>query len=69
MMKNLLICKKACPIVAEKDHEIACLKLDLKQANTRINILLAGKSENEKRIAKARQALFGVVDINIVGGP
>ena len=62
-------CGLVCPVIAEKDHEIACLKLDLKHANARINILLASKHEDEKRIAKARQALFGVVDINIVDKP
>ena len=77
-MKKIIerTCGKACPVVkglkdqiAVKDHEIACLKLDLKQAQHNINVLAASKRENERRMAKARQALFGIVDINIVGGP
>ena len=68
-MKNLLICKKACPIVAEKEHEIACLKQELNKAHARINILIAGKRDNEIRIQKAKEALFSLPDSNITGGP
>lgn len=36
----------------------------------RINQLIEGKREDERRIAKARQALFGVLDQpKIIGGP
>ena len=36
----------------------------------RINQLIEGKREDERRIAKARQALFGVLDEpKITGGP
>jgi len=68
-MSKFLPCKNICPIVAEKNHEIACLKQEVSKLDARINILIAGRAEDEKRIARARQALFGVVDINIVGGP
>ena len=75
-MKNLLICKKACPIVAELNHEIACLKQENKslrnsetKLRARINILIAGKRDNEIRIQKAKEALFSLPDSNITGGP
>jgi len=55
-------CGRICPIIAEKDHEIACLKLDLKQARVRLKLLIEINAENEKRVAKARQALFGITD-------
>ena len=68
-MKNLLICKKKCPIVAERDHEIACLKQELNKAHARINILIAGKRDNEVRIQRAKEALFSLPDSPITGGP
>lgn len=56
--------------IDERDHEIASLKLDLKQAYHKINVLTASNRENERRIAKARQALFGIIqDVKIIGGP
>ena len=55
-------CGRICPIIAEKDHEIACLKLDLKQARVRLKLVIEINAENEKRVAKARQALFGITD-------
>jgi len=55
-------CGRICPIIAEKDHEIACLKLDLKQARVRLKLVIEINAENEKRVAKARQALLGITD-------
>ena len=75
-MKKLLVCEKVCPIVAEKDHEIACLKQENKslrnsetKLRARINIMIAGKRDNEIRIQKAKEALFSLPDSNITGGP
>tara|TARA_Y100000361_G_C10913410_1_gene215147 strand:- start:293 stop:520 length:228 start_codon:yes stop_codon:yes gene_type:complete len=75
-MKKLLVCEKVCPVVAELKHEIACLKQENNslrkketKLNARINILIAGKRDNEVRIQKAKEALFSLPDSNITGGP
>lgn len=75
-MKNLLICKKKCPIVAEKDHEIACLKQELKSARrseskmlARLNLLIAARRDDEIRIERAKEALFSNPESRITGGP
>lgn len=42
----------------------------VQRREVRINQLIEGKREDERRIAKARQALFGVLDEpKITGGP
>lgn len=42
----------------------------IERREVRINQLIEGKREDERRIAKARQALFGVLDEpRITGGP
>jgi hypothetical protein len=42
----------------------------VQKREVRINQLIQSKREDERRIAKARQALFGVLDQpKIVGGP
>ena len=42
----------------------------VQRRDARINQLLQGKRDDERRIAKARQALFGVLDEpKITGGP
>ena len=67
-MKNLLICKKACPIVAEKEHEIACLKQEnesLRKQNERLRQSVRG---HENRIARVRQAALGYLDYEIGSG-
>ncbi len=75
-MKNLLVCQKVCPIVAEKNHEIACLKQENKslrsreiKLNARINLLIASQKDNEARIQNAKAALFNLPDSKITGGP
>ena len=75
-MKKLLICKNACPIVAELEHEIACLRRELKQARkseskmlSRLNILIAAKKDDEIRIQRAKEALFRNPESRITGGP
>ena len=43
---------------------------NVERRDVRINQLIEGKREDERRIAKARQALFGVLDEpKITGGP
>ena len=76
-MKKLLICKSVCPIVRklQEENEVLKAKLSLAYENAqkrgvRINQLVEGKREDERRIAKARQALFGILDQpKITGGP
>jgi hypothetical protein len=75
-MKKLLVCEKVCPIVAEKDHEIACLKRENKallsreiKLNARINLLVASRRDDEIRIQNAKAALFDLPDSKITGGP
>ena len=42
----------------------------VQRREVRLNQLIEGKREDERRIAKARQALFGVLDEpKITGGP
>lgn len=70
-------CGTVCPVVKGLKDQIAVLEAQLERAekmNVRqfdqINRLNEGKKENERRIAKARQALFGILDQpKIVGGP
>ncbi len=75
-MKKLLVCEKVCPVVAEKDHEIACLKQENKalrsreiKLNARINLLIASRRDDEIRIQNAKAALFDLPDSKITGGP
>ncbi len=68
-MKKLLVCEKVCPVVAEKDHEIACLKQELTKAHARINLLIASRRDDEIRIQNAKAALFDLPDSKITGGP
>ncbi len=70
-------CGKVCPVVKNLKDQIAVLEAKLERAekmNVRqfdqINRLTEGKEEGDRRIAKARQALFGILDQpKIVGGP
>ena len=61
-MKNLLLCKSVCPIVAEKDHEIACLKQENKALRSRNDLLRQRCRGHENRIARVRQAALGYLD-------
>ena len=58
-------CAKVCPVIAElrKENELLKSKLELEQK--RNVILTQSKRDNEKRIAKIRQAAFGIVDWGI----
>jgi len=67
-MKNLLICKKACPIVAEKDHEIACLRQENKSLRKQNDTLRQRCRGHEDRIAKVRQVALGYLDYEIGNG-
>jgi len=64
-MSKFLPCKSVCPVVAElrKENELLKAKLELEQKRTAI--LIQSKRDNEKRIAKIRQAAFGIVDWGI----
>ena len=67
-MKNLLICKKACPIVAELNHEIACLKQENKSLRKQNGTLRKQVKGHENRIARVRQAALGYLDNEIGSG-
>ncbi len=70
-------CGKVCPVVKGLEDKIAVLEAQLRRSSEmnerqfdQINRLVEGKKDSERRIAKARQALFGVLDQpKIVGGP
>jgi hypothetical protein len=71
-MSKFLPCKSVCPVVAElrhdlanRDTEIRRLQMELERRDRRISNLIEGKRDNEKRIAKIRQAAFGIVDWGI----
>ena len=71
-MSKFLPCKSVCPVVAElrhdvanRDTEIKRLGAELDKRDQRIAILVQSKRDNEKRIAKIRQAAFGIVDWGI----
>ena len=71
-MSRFLPCKSVCPVVAELSHdvanrdtEISRLEAELDKRDQRIAILVQSKRDNEKRIAKIRQAAFGIVDWGI----
>lgn len=56
-------------LVSEKDHEIACLRQENKSLRKRIYLLTSSKRDDEIRIQQAKQALFGLPDSNVRGGP
>jgi len=58
-------CGLVCPVVSELKSQIDDLKAENAGLNLRINRLVSSKRESEKRIAKIRQAAFGVVDWGI----
>jgi len=71
-MSKFLPCKSVCPVVAELRHDVANrdteinrLEAELNKRDQRIAILVQSKRDNEKRIAKIRQAAFGIVDWGI----
>jgi len=71
-MSKFLPCKSVCPVVAELRHDLASrdteirrLHMELERRDRRISNLIEGKRDNEKRIAKIRQAAFGIVDWGI----
>ena len=71
-MSKFLPCKSVCPVVAELRHDVANrdteinrLEAELDRRDQRIAILVQSKRDNEKRIAKIRQAAFGIVDWGI----
>ena len=71
-MSKFLPCKSVCPVVAELRHDVANrdteinrLEAELAQKDRRIEILVQAKRDNEKRLAKIRQAAFGIVDWGI----
>ncbi len=76
-MSKFLPCKLVCPVVSSKDREIerleaeiAALTRELARADNSLRLTREGLEECQRRIAKGRQALFGVLDQpKIVGGP
>ena len=67
-MKKLLVCEKVCPIVSEKDHEIACLKQENKSLRKQNDMLRKRVKGHEDRIARVRQAALGYLDSEIGSG-
>jgi hypothetical protein len=69
-MKKLLVCQNVCPIIAEKDHEIACLKKENRSHVRRLERNREYTRELERRLSKVRQAAFGDLgEPKITGGP
>ena len=69
-MKKLLVCEKVCPIIAEKNHEIASLRQELESYKKRELRNREYTREIERRLAKVRQAAFGLLEEpKITGGP
>ena len=71
-MKKWFKPEKVSPVVAElrhdlanRDTEIRRLQMELERRDRRISNLIEGKRDNEKRLAKIRQAAFGIVDWGI----
>ena len=58
-------CGRVCPVVAELKSQVEELKAENDGLNLRLTRLITSKRESEKRIAKIRQAAFGVVDWGI----
>jgi len=83
-MKKLIVCQKVCPVIKSLSEENDLLQARIEflegqlrrsgEMNERqfdqINRLQEGKRDSERRISKARQALFGILDEpKINGGP
>jgi hypothetical protein len=64
-MSKFLPCKKVCPVVAELKHDVANRDQEIGKLLKRISILTLKCAENDKRLAKIRQAAFGIVDWGI----
>ncbi len=64
-MKLPLPCKKVCPIVAELRFDIENRDREIERLERKVALLQSNKRENEKRLAKVRQAAFGIVDWGI----
>ncbi len=67
-MKNLLVCQNVCPVVSERDHEIACLKQENASLRKQNGILRTRVKGHENRIARVRQAALGYLDSEIGKG-
>ena len=61
-MKKLLVCQKVCPVIAEKDARISELEDRVINLSSRISMLVEARLDEEKRIMRAKAALWG--DIN-----
>jgi chromosome segregation ATPase len=64
-MKFLPSCAELRHDLANSRTEIRRLQMELERRDRRISNLIEGKRDNEKRIAKIRQAAFGIVDWGI----
>jgi len=64
-MSKFLQCKNICPVVAGLREENELLRANLASEKKRTALLVQAKRENEKRLAKVRQAAFGIVDWGI----
>ena len=64
-MSKFLPCKSICPVVAGLREENELLRAELAAEKKRTDRLVQAKRDNEKRLAKVRQAAFGIVDWGI----
>ncbi len=64
-MKLPLPCKKVCPIVAELRFDIENRDREIERLERKVALLQSNKRESERRLAKVRQAAFGIVDWGI----
>ncbi len=64
-MKLPLPCKKVCPVVTELRFDIENRDREIERLERKVALLQSNKRENEKRLAKVRQAAFGIVDWGI----
>lgn len=69
-------CGLVCPVVKELRDEnellrtqLTAMLVELERVDNENDLMRRNNQESEKRIAKARQVLFGVCNVKIVGGP
>ena len=64
-MSKFLPCKDICPVVAGLREENELLRANLAVEKKRTDRLVQARRDSEKRLAKVRQAAFGIVDWGI----
>ena len=64
-MSKFLQCKNICPVVSGLREENELLRANLAVEKKRTDRLVQARRDSEKRLAKVRQAAFGIVDWGI----